>query len=173
MNKSESSLSFEEITETDIPELTRVMTRAFDDDSQKHLALEHAGPEGYNNGDFFRKWLFGYPETVGYKILLQGRIIGGIIVWILADGHNILGTIFVDPACQDRGVGNQTWRYIEATYPETKSWRLATPVWATKNHYFYEQKCGFRRLESDPILGIPEGQFVYRKEMGLVERKVE
>ncbi len=165
MKREDQPLSFAEITEADIPELTRVMTLAFDDDSQKHLGAEHGGPEGYDNGGFFRKWLFGYPQTAGYKILSKGRGIGGIIVWILPEGHNVLGTIFVDPAHQDRGVGTQTWRFIEATYPDTKSWRLATPVWATKNHHFYE-KCGFRRVESDPIVGTPDGHLVYRKDTG-------
>jgi hypothetical protein len=37
--------------------------------------------------------------------------------------------------------------------------------WATKNHYFDEAKCGFQRVETDPILGTPEGEFVYRKVM--------
>ena len=33
-------LAYEEIVEADIPALTEVMTRAFDDDSQKHLGKE-------------------------------------------------------------------------------------------------------------------------------------
>jgi GNAT superfamily N-acetyltransferase len=164
----ELNLSFEEITEGDIPELTGVMTRAFDDDAQKHLGLERGGPEGYDNGDFFRKWLFGYQQSVGYKVLSGGKVIAGIIVWILEGGHNVLGTIFVDPDYQDCGVGTRLWQFIEATYPETESWRLATPSWATKNHYFYEAKCGFQRVESDPILGTLEGELAYRKEMSQV-----
>ena len=162
-------LSFEEITEADIPELTGVMTRAFDDDAQKHLGQERGGPEGYDNGDFFRTWLFGYQESVGYKVLSEGRIIGAMIVWILPGGHNAVGTIFVDPDYQDNGVGTRMWQFVEAAYPETKSWRLATPDWATKNHYFYENKCGFQRVDSDPIVGTPEGEFVYRKEMNQVK----
>jgi hypothetical protein len=63
--------------------LTGVMTRAFDDDAQKHLGLEGGGPEGYDNGDFFREWLFGYQETVGYKVISEDKVIGGIIVWLL------------------------------------------------------------------------------------------
>ena len=161
----ELNLSFETITEDDIPELTGVMTRAFDDDAQKHLGQERGGPEGYDNGDFFRKWLFGYRESVGYKVVGEDKAIGGIIVWILPQGHNVLGTIFVDPDYQDCGVGTRLWAFIEATYPETKSWRLATPDWATKNHYFYEAKCGFQRVESDPILGTLETELAYRKEM--------
>ena len=166
MNEKALSLSFEEISEADIPELTEVMTRAFDDDARKHQGLEKGGPEGYDNGEFFRTWLLPYQESVGYKILSQGMSVGGIIVWILPEGHNILGTIFIDPAYQDRGVGTQTWQFIEATYPETRSWRLATPPWATKNHHFYGVKCGFSKVESDPLIPQPEGNTIYRKEMG-------
>jgi GNAT superfamily N-acetyltransferase len=165
MTLNEVELVFEIATEDDIPELTRVMTRAFDDDSRKHLGQERGGPPGYDNGDFFRQWLFGYDETVGYKVLRAGQVVGGIIVWILPQGHNILGTIFVDPDAQDQGVGTRMWCFVEARYPETKSWRLTTPRWATKNHYFYAAKCGFTRVASDPIIREPHGGFVYRKEM--------
>lgn len=159
----ETELSFTLITEEHLPQLTEVMTRAFDDDARKHLGKERGGPEGYDNGDFFRKWLFPYEESVGYNILLQGRCVGGIIVWILPEGANILGTIFIDPDFQDQGLGTRTWQFIEETYPETKSWRLATPTWATKNHHFYK-KCGFERVDSDPLIPPEEDTTIYRKE---------
>ena len=158
-------VTFEEIIESDIPELTEVMTRAFDDDAQKHLGQPKGGPPGYDNGNFFREWLFEYEQTVGYKAVSDGKIVGAIIVWILPGDHNILGAMFVDPAFQDRGVGTRIWQFIETTYPQTKTWRLATPVWATKNHHFYEAKCGFQKVESDPIIGSPEGEIVYWKEI--------
>jgi len=138
-------LQFETIAEEDVPALTVVMKRAFDDDARTHLGVESGGPPGYDNGDFFRRWLFGHDETDGYKIVHEGRVVGGIIVWILEHGDNILGTVFVDPGLQDRGVGLQTWQFIERTYPNTRSWKLGTPKWAVKNHYFYETKCGFFR----------------------------
>ena len=157
-------LAFREIRQADVAALTDVMTRAFDDDAQKHLGEERGGPEGYDDGGFFHTWLFGYEESVGFKILAEDRVIGGIIVWILPDHHNILGTIFVDPELQDRGVGEQTWRFIEKKFPDTKSWSLATPSYATKNHHFYA-KCGFLEVESDPIIPAEEGITIYRKEM--------
>jgi GNAT superfamily N-acetyltransferase len=86
-------------------------------------------------------------------VLRAGQLVGAIIVWILPDGHNVLGTIFVDPDAQDQGVGTRIWQFIEARYPETKSWRLTTPRWATKNHHFYAVKCHFARVESDPTVG--------------------
>jgi GNAT superfamily N-acetyltransferase len=157
-------LSFRQMNESDIPDITPVMKRSFDDDAQKHLGKESGGPPGYDNGDFFHTWLLPYQESVGYVMLADQQMIGGIIVWILPEGHNILGTIFVDPEFQDLGVGQQTWGYIEATYPETKSWRLGTPVWATKNHHFY-QKCGFEKVEEDPLIPTEEDLTIYRKDI--------
>jgi GNAT superfamily N-acetyltransferase len=160
------ALSLQEITEADLAELTEVMTRAFDDDAQKHLGRERGGPPGYDDGEFFRKWLFGYQESVGYKAVTEGRVIGAVIVWVLPDGNNYLGNIFVDPAYQDRGVGTRIWQFIEATYPQARSWTLGTPSWATKNHYFYEHKCGFRYVGTEPGEDGVEEVFMYRKEMG-------
>jgi GNAT superfamily N-acetyltransferase len=157
-------LSFREIDESDIPALTAVMTRAFDDDAQKHLGQERGGPPGYDDGEFFRRWLFGYDESVGFKILSGPDIVGAIIVWVLPEGNNILGTIFVDPDVQDMGIGQAAWRHVERRYPETKTWRLATPTWAAKNHHFYV-KCGFQKVESDALIPSEEGMTIYRKEM--------
>lgn len=158
------NLSFLLMVESDIPDLTSVMARAFNNDAQKHLGKEKGGPPGYDNGDFFRQWLLPYEESVGYKIVDGDEIIGGIIVWILPEGHNILGTIFVDPSHQDQGVGKQIWTFIEETYPETTSWRLGTPTWAIKNHYFYK-KCGFEKVEDDPLIPSEDDTIIFRKEI--------
>jgi len=164
-NKLEDlKISFQEIEESDIQVLTPVMKRAFDDDAQKHLGQECGGPPGYDDGEFFRTWLLPYEESVGFKIMSGETVIGGIIVWILPEGHNILGTIFVDPDFQDIGVGEQIWRFIEEKYTKTLSWRLGTPTWATKNHQYYV-KCGFERVESDPLIPAEEGTTIYRKEI--------
>ncbi|HML24591.1 MAG TPA: GNAT family N-acetyltransferase [Aggregatilinea sp.] len=155
------TLTFAEAGEQDIPDLTRVMTRAFDDESRTYRGLDKGGPEGYDNGDFFRQWMLGYDETTGYTILLDGEVVGGLIVWIIPGGHNHLGVIFVDPAVQDRGIGTQAWQFVERTYPGAKSWRLETPAWSLKNHAFYERKCGFTKIdETDSPDGV---MFVYRK----------
>jgi GNAT superfamily N-acetyltransferase len=156
---TESTVQFEPIARADVPALTEVMRRAFDDDAQKHLGKQRGGPPGYDDGTFFEQWLFGYEQTAGYKVMLDETLVGGVIVWDLPDGQNYLGTIFVDPAYQDRGIGTRAWQFVEASYPQAKSWQLGTPIWAVKNHHFYEQKCGFARLE------VKEDEIVYRKEM--------
>lgn len=166
MRPGKLALSFEVMTEDDIPELTAVMTRAFDDDARKHLGLERGGPPGYDTGEYFRKWVFGFRETVGYKVIADGRIIAGLILWILEHGDNILGTIFVAPPYQDRGVGQRIWEFITATYPETRSWQLRTPAYAVKNHYFYESKLAFVKVGEEAYDGPGGKVYIYRKDMG-------
>jgi ribosomal protein S18 acetylase RimI-like enzyme len=159
------NLAFECIQPTDIPELTTVMVRAFDDDAQRTFGVERGGPDGYDNGEFFRKWLFRTENSHGYKILEGDRIIGAFVVWIYADGRNVLGTIFVDPDYQNMGVGTEAWRFIEQAFPSTRSWELATPSSATKNLHFYESKCGFRKIREDETDEHPGTSLVYEKRM--------
>jgi len=148
---------YERMSEADIPGLTAVMKRAFDDDAQKYLGQLGGGPGGYDNGDFFRKWVFGESGGIGWKITFDGRIAGAFILWVLPDGNNILGNIFVDPAMQDLGIGTQAWQFIESTYTDAVSWQLETPIWAKKNLHFYE-KLGFVREKV-------EGEDVYYRKV--------
>ncbi|MFX1294898.1 MAG: GNAT family N-acetyltransferase [Promethearchaeota archaeon] len=161
-------IKIETIIEEDINELTDIMTKAFDDDAQKHLGKDHGGPEGYNNGDFFKKWLFPYHESKGYKAINEttGKIEGAIIVWILPENEfNSVGTIFVDPKEQRKGIATLLWKHIEKEHPEKKLWILETPEWAEAAHRFYE-KIGFHRTEKKEYSEGKENfyVFVYKKE---------
>ena len=142
------------------------MKAAFDDDALTNLGESEGGPPGYDDGEFFRKWMLGYDESLGYKIIYDDTVIGGFIVWVLPDGENFLGTMFVDPDHQNYRVGTQAWQFIETTYPQTKSWTLGTPKWAVRNHYFYEAKCGFTKIGEQ--LDAEEGilVYMYKKEVG-------
>ena len=157
------NVEYTEIVEDDLPGLARIMKRAFDDEAQRFLGRQNYGPDGYDNGDFFRTWLFPYEQSKGYKIVKEGRLIGAYIVWIMPEGKNILGTIFVDPAWQGQGVGTATWQHIEASYPEAKNWTLETPSWSTRNHHFYEAKCGFSKIAEKELEDHPGTSFVFRK----------
>lgn len=131
------------VAEENLADVSAVMTRAFDDDARRHLGIEHKGPPGYDDSEFFRTWLFGREENTGGAVVVDGEIAGAFVVWPRHDA--VLGTMFVDPSLQRRGVGSAMWRYIEETYP-ARTWTLHTPLWATSNHRFYKG-CGFQRVE--------------------------
>lgn len=157
------NLKYEIATEKDIPELTKVMTRTFDDDTQKYLGEPKGGPDGYDTGEFFQRWMIDEENSTGYKILLNDKIIGAFIVFIHDNRENVLGTMFIDPDYQNKRIGTLTWRFIEETYPNTKTWTLDTPSWATRNHHFYEKKCGFEKVREQPL--DEWSLFVYQKYM--------
>ncbi len=163
MNIPDQTLTIEPFTEADIPELTGVMQRAFDEDARGRQGKPRGGPPGYDNGDFFRQWLFGYSETVGFKALSGGRAAGAIIAWVLPGDRNIIGTVFVDPAFHRQGIGARLIQFVEAAYPQTLTWSLATPTWSTRNHRFYEA-LGYRQVESDPIVPKEPDMLIYRKD---------
>ncbi len=77
----------------------------------------------------------------------------------------MLGTIFVDPAFQERGVATRTWEFIQAAYPDAKSWTLQTPAYAVKNHHVYGTKWGFAKVGEEEFEGPGGKLFVYKKEM--------
>ena len=155
-------LRYVEATKTDIPAMTAVMTRSFDDDSQRFRGEPEGGPEGYNTGDFFRQFM-----RLGkcYKIMLGGALIGVFIVFRdhPEKGSNMLGTIFLDPEYQNLGVGSRVMEYIHETFT-AKRWVLNTPEWHTRNHHFYE-KLGYQKIgeQEEPHAGFTLR--IYQKKM--------
>ncbi|HNX60486.1 MAG TPA: GNAT family N-acetyltransferase, partial [Spirochaetota bacterium] len=108
MNLSEH-LIFEPFLETDIEVLTPIMKRAFDEDTRLHLGKEEGGPEGYDNGDFLRKWA-QHKDSTAFKILLHDKPIGAVILWIRRNNENFLGNIFIDPDLENKGIGTAVWK---------------------------------------------------------------
>jgi GNAT superfamily N-acetyltransferase len=170
---------FEKATEKDIPELTKIMKKAFDDEAIRFKENpKGGGPPGYDDGSFLMKWGFtgdsqNSPGSL-FKILIETEKgetpVGAFIVFIGEKdgslGNNTLGTIFVDPEWQDRGIGSQAVQYILATFPG-KRWVLGTPEWATRNHHFYE-KNGFIKIREvwDPELDKEKGgaySYIYER----------
>lgn len=141
-----NGLGFEAITDGDVQALTQIMKRAFDEDTKRHLDKECGGPPGYDNGDFIRKWFF-LDTARAYKITKDGKLIGGICVFVYESQENYLGNVFIDPLCQDKGLGTIIWNYIEQKYPKTKKWTTDTPGFSKRNHNFYVNKCGFKIIK--------------------------
>ena len=85
------------------------------------------------------------PDSETYRIIVNGRRVGGAILSIDAKTHhNELEILFIDPAEHSKGIGYGAWLAIEALHPETLVWKTCTPYFEKRNIHFYVNKCGFQ-----------------------------
>ncbi|MDV4149405.1 GNAT family N-acetyltransferase [Clostridium sp. AL.422] len=163
--KKYGDLIFEVLQEKDIDELTTIMERAFDEDTKIHLGEDKGGPEGYDNGDFLRKYGF-LEDTTSYKISLEDKTIGCVILWINSETNiNYLGNIFIDTNLQNKGIGKKVWEFIEKEYPDTAIWRTDTPGFSRRNHHFYVNKCGFHVVKIEKPMDKYEISYILEKKI--------
>ncbi len=88
------------------------------------------------------------PQSEAYRIMLDGKAVGGVILKIdKVTHHNHLEILFVSPKEHSKGIGCGAWLAIEALHPETKVWETCTPYFEKRNIHFYINKCGFCAVE--------------------------
>lgn len=146
----DQKLTFEKITAQNADEaadaLMPIMIKAFDEDTKMFLGEETGGPRGYDDGSLIRKLAIAMDHS-SYTILLGDRLIGAAVVKLMKEGTGWLELLFIDPAVGSRGLGVQVWRFIVQTFPQVTRWRVETPGYSKRNHYFYMEKCGFTLVE--------------------------
>lgn len=161
--KQFENLSFEILHETDLTILTPIMERAFDEDTRIHLNKPKGGPAGYDNGEFLRQFAL-HPNSTSYKVSMDGKAIGGIILWLNPDTNiHFLGNIFLDPTLQNAGIGLKIWNFIEQEYPNTIKWCTDTPGFSKRNHHFYVNKCGFHLVKIENPMKDDACQYILEK----------
>ena len=85
------------------------------------------------------------PHSETYRIMLDGKKVGGAILKINKETHhNELEILFVLPEEHTKGIGYGAWCAVEALHPETKVWETCTPYFEKRNIHFYVNKCGFK-----------------------------
>ena len=84
------------------------------------------------------------PNSETYRIILDGKKVGGLIITIDKETHhNHLEILFVSPEAHSKGIGYGAWQAVEALHPKTKVWETCTPYFEKRNIHFYVNKCGF------------------------------
>ena len=76
------------------------------------------------------------PDSETYRIVLDGRRVGGIILKINKETHH--------NEEHTKGIGYGAWLAVEALHPETVVWETCTPYFEKRNIHFYVNKCGFQ-----------------------------
>src|SRR5690606_39394974 len=67
-------------------------------------------------------------EDEFYKSVVDGQIVGGIILFEREPGHFHLDVLNIVPEYQNYGIGTRAIEFIEQTYPASK-WTLDTPAY--------------------------------------------
>jgi len=154
------NVTIERATPADAEALVKVQIAAFHDDTRLYPGVGLGGPPGY---DSVAVMLQKIQDDECYKIVYDGHIVGGIVVFDQGEGHFHLDVIDVDPAYHNRGIGSQAMQFLEQTYPAQK-WTLHTPGYALRNQHFYE-KFGYVKVGEELYDGFL--LFAYEKQLGL------
>jgi RimJ/RimL family protein N-acetyltransferase len=154
-------INLKKALQSDVETLTEIQIRTFvDDNKNKPPGSSMEGPPGYNSLKWNSHWII---HTHYYKILYEEQIVGGLILFDLGYKHFEVGRIWVDPAFQNRGIGQAALSEMFHLHPDVIKWTLGTPSWAVRNQHFYE-KMGFvkiRETEVDPELGWSGIEYEY------------
>ena len=153
------NIAFEHATAADVEALVKAQISAFHYDAVLYPGVEEGGPPGYDSVEATLKKII---EDEFYKIVVDGQIVGGIILFEREPGHFHLDVLNIVPEYQNYGIGTQAMKFIEQKYPATK-WTLDTPAYAIRNQHFYE-KFGYvkvgEKYEADVFL-----LFAYEKRL--------
>lgn len=115
-------------------------------------------------------------QTIGYKAVQGGKIVGGAIVSINRKRqHGSLEFLYVKRGTQSKGIGKFMWFEIERLYPDVVIWETITPAFAKRNIHFYVNVCGFQITEyfnshhpnprPHPNYNSPDDDFRFVKQM--------
>jgi GNAT superfamily N-acetyltransferase len=148
-------LILERAIKSDASKLAEIQKVSFDDESKHFNNNEICGPLGYDSVSWQEEMMHNCEY---FKVLYNGEIIGGAMIFIESNQVHNLGRIFIDPNYQNQGLGKKVMKKIEGSFPDSTKWWLDTPKWSIKNHYFYT-KCGFIKVREEDDLYIFEKTF--------------
>ncbi|WP_439019621.1 GNAT family N-acetyltransferase [Bacillus thuringiensis] len=160
-------ISIEKATVFDAEKLTEIMTRTFDEEAKKWLCGQgdvidyNIQPPGYSSVEMMR---YSIEELDSYKVIMDEKIIGGIIVTISGKSYGRIDRIFVEPVYQGKGIGSNVIKLIEAEYPSIRIWDLETSSRQINNHHFYK-KMGYQTIFESEV------EYCYVKRIGTSSNK--
>lgn len=107
---------------------------------------------------------YSIEELDSFKVIMDDKIIGGIIVTISGKSYGRIDRIFVDPDYQGKGIGSHVIKLIEEEYPSIRIWDLETSTRQINNHHFYK-KMGYE------IIFKSEDEYCYVKRITVESAK--
>lgn len=129
------TVRFEKATVDDVEELISIRNKCFYSDY-----IKYGECPGYNISK--EHMIKKISNNISYKIICDNKTVGNISVTDNNDSTYYLGCLCVIPDYENQGIGQESLRFIESTFPNATVWTLETPADKKKNHYFYK-KAGY------------------------------
>lgn len=125
-------ISFEKAHSEDVSHLVKVSEQAFSD-------VSVPAPEGFND----YSWLLQASNSAYlFKILFNGSLIGGFLVYKIGVHNYQLDRLFLLPEYQNIGIGKKAIDFLMKRFPEAKVWFAdINPAW--QKYSYFLSKCGF------------------------------
>jgi ribosomal protein S18 acetylase RimI-like enzyme len=129
-------IRFEKAKLSDADELINIRNQSFYEDYVKYGECP-----GYNlNKENMTEIIL---NRILYNVICDNKIVGSISVKENKDDVYYIGCLCVIPEYENKGIGQETLKFIEGEFPNAKVWKLETPADKLRNHYFYK-KAGFK-----------------------------
>ncbi len=108
-----------------------------------------------------------------FKILKDGILVGGSGVRGQGNGHFYIGSLYIDPPYQQKGLGTIALRLIERAFPDARTWSLDTPYLSLSNQRFFANS-GYAKVgECHPEYAADEAFILFRFEKIIAGNTVE
>lgn len=137
-------VTLEQARKEDAAELAEISKRAFHSDvyvgaptkGKDDHSREGGGPIGYDSPEFQVRMM---KVCRYYKMVYDGKTVGGLISSRKRLGHHQLERIFVEPEYHNKGLGTEAMKQVFDMFPDAKIWTLGTPEWNVRTKHFYER----------------------------------
>ena len=131
----------------DAEALMQICVQAFAEDIE-----QWGGPIGIDRLEAHLDWMDKY---LYYKIVVNGRTVGGILVDPQDDEHVVLSAMFIAPDSQNQGIGTQAMGLLEQAHPTATKWSLSAVYSSHTSQHFYE-KLGYEKVGETRPGDFPE-----------------
>lgn len=127
-----ASITFEKDTLKDIDTIIEIRNKCFYSDFIKHGEYPgyNCSVEGVGNA---------ISNRYVYMIKFNGNVVGNISVSGDKNDNFFLHSLCVIPEYQNKGIGQESMKFIENQFSQAKHWSLETPADKIRNHYFYKK----------------------------------
>ena len=124
--------------------LARTSKLAFDSDVDFGAPVP-GGPPGYDSARWYQSAM---RRGSLFRVIDDGEIVGGVLVFRKTSNCYELARIWLAPAATGQGIGGDVMRQVEELFPQAERWILDTPIWNTRTRHFYDS-FGYQEYRRD------------------------